>query len=38
MPLASLLEDRYLRALALGRADLDWMAISLDQFEGAGMA
>jgi 3-hydroxyisobutyrate dehydrogenase-like beta-hydroxyacid dehydrogenase len=38
MPLASLLEDRFLRSLANGRAGMDWTAIALDQFEGAGLS
>jgi 3-hydroxyisobutyrate dehydrogenase-like beta-hydroxyacid dehydrogenase len=37
LPLASLLNDRYLAALAKGRADLDWMAIALDVAADAGM-
>lgn len=37
MPLAALLEDRFLRSLAHGRADLDWTGIALDQREGAGL-
>ena len=37
MPLASLLEDRFLRSLANGRADMDWSAIALDQRDSAGL-
>jgi len=37
MPLASLLEDRFLRSLAKKRGDLDWTAIALDQREAAGL-
>jgi 3-hydroxyisobutyrate dehydrogenase-like beta-hydroxyacid dehydrogenase len=37
MPLAGLLEDRFLRSLANGRGDLDWTAIALDQREACGM-
>ena len=37
MPLASLLEDRFLRSLANGRAEMDWSAIALDQRESAGL-
>ncbi len=38
MPLASLLEDRFLRSLAKNRGDMDWTAISLDQRESAGLS
>jgi 3-hydroxyisobutyrate dehydrogenase-like beta-hydroxyacid dehydrogenase len=38
LPLASLLNDRYLAALAKGRGDLDWMAIALDVAADAGLA
>ena len=37
MPFAALLEDRFLRSLALDRAELDWTAIALDQREGSGL-
>ncbi|HKJ09366.1 MAG TPA: NAD(P)-dependent oxidoreductase [Gammaproteobacteria bacterium] len=37
MPLAGLLEDRFLRSLANGRADLDWTGIALDERESAGL-
>ncbi len=37
MPFAALLEDRFLRCLANGRAELDWAAIALDQREAAGL-
>jgi len=37
MPLASLLEDRFLRSLANGGADLDWTGIAKDQRESAGL-
>jgi len=37
MPLAALLEDRFLRSLANGRADMDWTAIAIDQREGSGL-
>ncbi len=37
MPLASLLEDRFLRSLAKKRGDMDWTAIALDQRESAGL-
>jgi len=38
LPFASLLNDRYLAALAKGRAELDWMAIALDVAADAGLA
>ena len=38
MPLASLLHDRYVSAVAKGRADLDWSAIALGVAEDAGLA
>jgi 3-hydroxyisobutyrate dehydrogenase-like beta-hydroxyacid dehydrogenase len=38
LPFASLLNDRYLAALAKGRAGLDWMAIALDVASDAGLA
>jgi 3-hydroxyisobutyrate dehydrogenase-like beta-hydroxyacid dehydrogenase len=37
MPLAALLEDRFLRSLANGRAHMDWTAIAIDQREGSGL-
>jgi 3-hydroxyisobutyrate dehydrogenase-like beta-hydroxyacid dehydrogenase len=37
MPLAGLLEDRFLRSLASGRENLDWTAIAIDQRESAGL-
>lgn len=37
MPLASLLEDRFLRSLAKKRGDMDWTAIALDQRESTGL-
>jgi 3-hydroxyisobutyrate dehydrogenase-like beta-hydroxyacid dehydrogenase len=37
MPLASLLEDRFLQSLAKKRGDMDWTAIALDQRESAGL-
>jgi 3-hydroxyisobutyrate dehydrogenase-like beta-hydroxyacid dehydrogenase len=37
LPLASLLRDRYLAALAKGRDDLDWSAIALNAAEDAGL-
>jgi 3-hydroxyisobutyrate dehydrogenase-like beta-hydroxyacid dehydrogenase len=37
MPLASLLEDRFLRSLANERAQMDWTAIAIDQRESAGL-
>jgi 3-hydroxyisobutyrate dehydrogenase-like beta-hydroxyacid dehydrogenase len=38
MPLGSLLHDRYVSAVAKGRADLDWSAIALGVAEDAGLA
>jgi 3-hydroxyisobutyrate dehydrogenase-like beta-hydroxyacid dehydrogenase len=38
MPLASLLQDRFLRSLAKNRGDMDWTAIALDQREFAGLS
>jgi 3-hydroxyisobutyrate dehydrogenase-like beta-hydroxyacid dehydrogenase len=38
MPLAALLEDRFLRSLASGRAEMDWSAIALDQRDSAGLS
>ncbi|MGW8220558.1 MAG: NAD(P)-dependent oxidoreductase [Syntrophobacteria bacterium] len=37
MPLAGLLEDRFLRSLASGRGNMDWTAIAIDQRESAGL-
>jgi 3-hydroxyisobutyrate dehydrogenase-like beta-hydroxyacid dehydrogenase len=37
LPLASLLHDRWLSAVAKGRADLDWSAIALGVAEDAGL-
>jgi 3-hydroxyisobutyrate dehydrogenase-like beta-hydroxyacid dehydrogenase len=37
MPLAALLEDRFLRCLANGRAHMDWTAIAIDQRVGSGL-
>ncbi|HEX4003426.1 MAG TPA: NAD(P)-dependent oxidoreductase [Candidatus Acidoferrales bacterium] len=37
LPVASLLHDRYLAAIAKGRGDLDWTAIALDVSEDAGL-
>ena len=37
MPLAGLLEDRFLRSLANGRGNMDWTAIAVDQRESAGL-
>jgi 3-hydroxyisobutyrate dehydrogenase-like beta-hydroxyacid dehydrogenase len=37
MPLASLLHDRWISAVAKGRADLDWSAIALGVAEDAGL-
>ncbi|MGH7780143.1 MAG: NAD(P)-dependent oxidoreductase [Candidatus Binataceae bacterium] len=37
MPTASLLRDRFVHALAMGRADLDWSAIALGAREDAGL-
>jgi 3-hydroxyisobutyrate dehydrogenase-like beta-hydroxyacid dehydrogenase len=38
MPVASLLNERFLAGLAKGRANLDWMAIALDVAADAGIA
>ncbi len=38
MPAASLLRDRFLHALAMGRADLDWSALALGAREDAGLS
>jgi 3-hydroxyisobutyrate dehydrogenase-like beta-hydroxyacid dehydrogenase len=37
MPLQSLLHDRLLAAIAKGRSDMDWSALSLDVSEDAGL-
>lgn len=37
MPVASLLQDRYLAALSKGRGDLDWSALGLTATEDAGI-
>jgi hypothetical protein len=37
MPLQSLLHDRLLAAIAKGRGDMDWTAISLEMLEDAGL-
>jgi hypothetical protein len=37
MPLASLLRDRWLTAVAKGRADMDWTAVALGVAEDAGL-
>jgi 3-hydroxyisobutyrate dehydrogenase-like beta-hydroxyacid dehydrogenase len=37
LPLGSLLHDRYLAAIAKGRADMDWTAIALGVAEDAGI-
>ncbi len=37
MPAAGLLRDRFLHALAMGRADLDWSALALAAREDAGL-
>lgn len=36
LPIASLLRDRYLSAIAKGRAHLDWSAIALGAADDAG--
>ncbi|MDF5717856.1 MAG: NAD(P)-dependent oxidoreductase [Rhizonema sp. NSF051] len=38
MPLASMLHDRFISAIAKGRADLDWTALSLGASEDAGLS
>lgn len=38
MPLASLLEDRFLRMLANGRGMLDWTGITADQRQASGLS
>lgn len=37
MPIASVLRDRFLKALAKGRGDADWSAIALSAFEDAAL-
>ena len=37
MPVGSLLRDRFLSAIAKGRADLDWSAIALSASDDAGI-
>ena len=37
MPTASLLHDRFVSAIAKGRADLDWSAIALGAADDAGL-
>jgi 3-hydroxyisobutyrate dehydrogenase-like beta-hydroxyacid dehydrogenase len=37
MPTASLLRDRFVSAIAKGRADLDWSAIALGAADDAGL-
>jgi 3-hydroxyisobutyrate dehydrogenase-like beta-hydroxyacid dehydrogenase len=37
MPIASLLHDRYVSAVAKGRADMDWSAVALGAREDAGL-
>lgn len=37
MPLAAILEDRFLRSLAQGQADMDWTAIALSQLQDAAL-
>lgn len=37
MPVASLLHDRYLTAIAKGRGDMDWTAVALGVAEDAGL-
>ena len=37
MPLASMLHDRFLSAMAKGRDDLDWTAMALGASEDAGL-
>ena len=37
MPLASLLRDRWLTAVAKGRGEMDWTAVALDVAENAGL-
>ena len=38
MPLASLLRDRLLAAVARGRGDLDWSALGIGAAEDAGLS
>ncbi|MHB8383563.1 MAG: NAD(P)-dependent oxidoreductase [Candidatus Binataceae bacterium] len=37
MPTASILRDRFVQALAMGRADLDWSALAIGAREDAGL-
>lgn len=37
LPMASLLRDRSLHALAMGREELDWSAVALGAAEDAGL-
>ncbi len=37
MPLASMLHDRFLAAIAKGRSDLDWTGVALEATEDAGL-
>jgi len=37
MPLASLVRDRFLTAIAMGLTDLDWAAIAHISYENAGL-
>jgi hypothetical protein len=37
MPLASLLRDRWLTAIAKGRENMDWTAVALGVAEDAGL-
>jgi 3-hydroxyisobutyrate dehydrogenase-like beta-hydroxyacid dehydrogenase len=37
MPMASLLRDRFISAIAKGRAELDWSAIALGAADDAGL-
>ena len=37
MPIASILHDRFISAIAKGRADMDWSAIALGAADDAGL-
>ena len=37
MPTASLLHDRFIAAIAKGRAEMDWSALALGAFDDAGL-
>ena len=37
MPTASMLHDRFVSAIAKGRADMDWSAIALGAADDAGL-